>query len=247
MGLLLWWSCQSPVAPSCSLLNHPNSFYRGLFKLNAKFDADSLLYLLSHFEHYGHTVHMLTHCVYHPHWLEQWSHRCSCMFIPVHSSWLPGYMDVTQTILIVLTMAGLFPDRPHLCIRIVFSALHLRQNINSLQAFFKERERLEPESVHQKVKKDDSCPLKIDPHLGNYNTCLWKRCQNQVHSWGYQIKPTHASSPIWKTTSPRTLSIPYWLTLVNCVPKDIFWENKVINPHWKISNGNCFKYGIHLS
>ena len=30
------------------------------FKLNAKFDADSLLYSLSHFECDGHTVHMLT-------------------------------------------------------------------------------------------------------------------------------------------------------------------------------------------
>ena len=31
-----------------------------MFKLNAKFDADSLLYFLSHFECSGHTVHMLT-------------------------------------------------------------------------------------------------------------------------------------------------------------------------------------------
>ena len=42
-----------------SLLNHPNSFCRGMFKLNAKFDADSFLYSLSHFECDGHTVHML--------------------------------------------------------------------------------------------------------------------------------------------------------------------------------------------
>ena len=41
---LLWWSCQSPVAHSCSLLNHLNSFRGEIFKLNAKFDADSLLY-----------------------------------------------------------------------------------------------------------------------------------------------------------------------------------------------------------
>ena len=33
------------------------------------------------------------------------------MCIPVHSPWLPGYIDVTQTIL-TLTMAGLFLDRP---------------------------------------------------------------------------------------------------------------------------------------
>ena len=40
----LCWSCPSPVAHSCSLLYHPNSFRRGIFKLNAKFDADSVLY-----------------------------------------------------------------------------------------------------------------------------------------------------------------------------------------------------------
>ena len=50
---------------------------------------------------------------YHPHWLVQWSHHCSCMGIPAHSPWLPGYIDVAQTILIMLTMAGLFPDTPH--------------------------------------------------------------------------------------------------------------------------------------
>ena len=33
-----------------ALLNHPNSFRGGMFKLNAKLDAYSLLYLLSHFE-----------------------------------------------------------------------------------------------------------------------------------------------------------------------------------------------------
>ena len=58
-GVLLWWSCQSPVAHSCNLLNHPNSFRGGMFKLNAKFDADSLLYSLSHLECDGHTIHML--------------------------------------------------------------------------------------------------------------------------------------------------------------------------------------------
>ena len=57
---LLWWSCQSPVAHSCSLLNHLSSFRRGMFKLNAKFDAESLLYSLSHFECNGHIVRMLT-------------------------------------------------------------------------------------------------------------------------------------------------------------------------------------------
>ena len=47
-----------------------------------------------------------------PHWLAQWSHHCSCMHILVHSPWLPGYIDVIQTILVVLTITGLFPERP---------------------------------------------------------------------------------------------------------------------------------------
>ena len=52
--------------------------------------------------------------MYHPHWLVQWSHHCSRMHIPFHFLWLSGYMDVMQTLLIILTMAGLFLDRPHI-------------------------------------------------------------------------------------------------------------------------------------
>ena len=59
-GTSLWWSCQSPVAHSCSLLKHLNGFHGGMFELNTKFDADLYLYSLSHFECTGHTVHMLT-------------------------------------------------------------------------------------------------------------------------------------------------------------------------------------------
>ena len=51
--------------------------------------------------------------VYRPHWLGQWSYHGSCMHIPVHSPCLPGYIDVMQIVLIVLTMVGLFPDRSH--------------------------------------------------------------------------------------------------------------------------------------
>ena len=50
--------CTPCIIPK-SLLNHQNSFCGGMFKLNEKFDADSLLYSLSHLDH-GHTVHMLT-------------------------------------------------------------------------------------------------------------------------------------------------------------------------------------------
>ena len=47
--------------PFCSgLLHHPNSFQGGMLKLNTKFDIDLLLYMLSHFECDGHTVHMIT-------------------------------------------------------------------------------------------------------------------------------------------------------------------------------------------
>ena len=50
--------------------------------------------------------------IYHPHWLVQWSHHCSHMRIPAHSPWLPGYINVMQTIFVILTMVGLLLDRP---------------------------------------------------------------------------------------------------------------------------------------
>ena len=51
--------CTHCIVPK-SLLNHPNSFWGGIFKLNTKFNADSLLFSLSHFECNGHTVYVLT-------------------------------------------------------------------------------------------------------------------------------------------------------------------------------------------
>ena len=114
VGMWSWWSCQSPVAHSCGLLNHPNSFCRGMLKLNAKFDADSLLYSLSHFECDDHTVHMLTQWHLPPPLTGTVKYHRSCMRIPVHSPWLPSYINAVQTVLIILTMAGLFPDRIHI-------------------------------------------------------------------------------------------------------------------------------------
>ena len=111
-GMLVWWSCQSPVVHSCGLLNPLNSFHGGMSKLNIKFDADSLLYLLSPFECDGHTVHMLTQCHLPPPMSSTVKSSLFTMRIPVHSPWLPGYNDVAQTILIILTKAVLFPDRP---------------------------------------------------------------------------------------------------------------------------------------
>ena len=93
---LLWWSCQSPVVYRCDLLNHANRFWSGMFKLNANFDADSLFYLLSHFECGSHTVHVFSQLglPFPPPQLVQWSHHCSHMHIAFHSPWLPGYIDV---------------------------------------------------------------------------------------------------------------------------------------------------------
>ena len=43
-------------------------------------------------------------------WPLQWSRHCSCMCIPIHSPWLPGYINVMQTVFITLIRAGLFLD-----------------------------------------------------------------------------------------------------------------------------------------
>ena len=62
---------------------------------------------------------------YRPRWLVQWRRHCSRRCIPVHSPWLPGYIDVVQTVLAILTMAGLFLDRT----RISFYNLPFSLNI----------------------------------------------------------------------------------------------------------------------
>ena len=105
-------AAKSPVAHSCGLLNHPNSFHRGIFKLNTKFDADSLLYSLSHFEWDGHAGHMLTQRHLLP---PLTSTMRSSLSSHAHSSpfsWLPGYISIAQTVLVILTMVGLFQGRP---------------------------------------------------------------------------------------------------------------------------------------
>ena len=82
--------------------------------LMQKSDADSLPYLPSHFECDIATQYTCSlDSVYCPHWRAQWSHHCSCMCIAVHSPWLPGYINVAQAILIILTMTRHFSDRPY--------------------------------------------------------------------------------------------------------------------------------------
>ena len=97
---LLWWSCQSPVAHSCGLLNHPNSFHGGMFKLNTKSDAHSLLCSLSQFECLSTQYTRSLNGLYWTHWLVQWSRRCSHMRIPVHCPGLSVYIDVVQRFLV---------------------------------------------------------------------------------------------------------------------------------------------------
>ena len=114
------WACcldeaanHLPVVHSCSHLNHPNTFCRGMFRLNATLDAAPLLFsVILNVKTTRYTCSL--NSIYWPHWLVQWSSHWSCMCIPVHSSWLPGYMDVTKTILIILTIVGVFLERPHI-------------------------------------------------------------------------------------------------------------------------------------
>ena len=106
---------EAPVVHRSSLLHHPNSFREGMLKLNAKFDAHLLLYLLSHFECDGHREHMLTQwCLLSP----LTSTVKLSLFTYAHSPWLPGYINVALAVLILLTMVGLFPNIVNLCVHI---------------------------------------------------------------------------------------------------------------------------------
>ena len=71
-----------------------------MLTLNAKLDADSLLYLLSHLNamatQYTCSLNSI-HCPYSEVIIVH-------IHIPVHSPWLPGYISVMQTILVILTI-----------------------------------------------------------------------------------------------------------------------------------------------
>ena len=71
--------------------------------------------------------------IYCPHWVVQWSHHCSHLHILVHSPWLPGYIDVAQTVLLILTMAALFPDRPHMHLCVHCSVLYSSRDLEATQ------------------------------------------------------------------------------------------------------------------
>ena len=111
--MLLWWSCQSPVA-------HEVAFW--IIQIVSMEECSSLKQnsMQIHCSTYSVILNTsATQCtcslngIYLLHWLVQWSHYCSHMYIPVHSPWLTGYIDVVQAVLLVLTMTELFPGRPH--------------------------------------------------------------------------------------------------------------------------------------
>ena len=94
------------------ILNHLNSFYKWMFKLTQNLMQIHCCTCSAILNVTTTQYRCLLNGVYHPHWLVQWSYHCSHMCIWVHYPWLPGYIDVVQTVLIMLKMAGLFLDRP---------------------------------------------------------------------------------------------------------------------------------------
>ena len=99
-----------------------------MFKLNTKCDAELLPYSLRHFEAMTTQYTCSLNDVYHPHWIVRWSHHCSHVCIPVHSPWLPGCIDVVQTVLTILTTSWLFPDSKVKSITIFMTPYHLLQD-----------------------------------------------------------------------------------------------------------------------
>ena len=110
VGVLLWWSCQSPFAHSCSLLNlqivsaeEYSSLMQNLMRVRYSthpviLNVTATQYICSLIGVYGPRP-LLTSTVKSP----LFTHACSCPF-----SLVPGYIDAAQSILVLLTMAGRF-------------------------------------------------------------------------------------------------------------------------------------------
>ena len=56
------------------------------------------------------------------------------MCMPVHSPGLPGYIDITQTVLIILTIAGVLLDRPCI-VAAIFRAKWITKLMKTAGAF----------------------------------------------------------------------------------------------------------------
>ena len=150
-----------------------------------------LLYSLSHFECDDHTVHMLT----------QWrllpplkSTVKSSLFThvhSVHSPWLLGYINVMQTVLVILTMAGLFPDRPHTQIDTMGSCLYTSpcQSFTIINLLNSQCWACEVESQYLGVVKD--LLSRVTPALTEVVQGLLAFCR----AWQFTIVKAALSSP----------------------------------------------------
>ena len=97
VGALSWWSCQSPVAHSCCLLNHPNSFCREEYSSLTWNSMKIHCSIHSVFLNVTATQYTCSlNGIYLPHWLVQWSVHCSHIHIPVHPPWPPAYQCHTN-------------------------------------------------------------------------------------------------------------------------------------------------------
>ena len=105
---------QSTLALSCGLPNHLNSFHGKCSSLMSNVMQIFSCVAQSFWMWWPHSTYSHSTGVCWYHWLVQWSCHCSCMHILVPSPYLPGYTDVTETILVMLTLAGRFPGRPHI-------------------------------------------------------------------------------------------------------------------------------------
>ena len=99
VGMLSWWSCQSPVAHVALWTTQTVSTeeYSNLTQnlIQIRWPTCSVI-LNATATQYTCSLN----CIYHPHWLVQWSCHCSHMRIPVHFPWLPSYINVVQTVLL---------------------------------------------------------------------------------------------------------------------------------------------------
>ena len=111
--MLSWPSCRSPVARRCGFWIIPiifmeeySSLMQNLMQIHCSTHSVILYLMVTQY-----TCSLNSIC--HPLWLVQWNRHCSHMCISVPSPWPPGYIDVPQIILIILTMTGHFLDRSH--------------------------------------------------------------------------------------------------------------------------------------
>ena len=195
-----------------------------MFKLNAKSGADSLLYTSVILNATATQCTRSLSSIYRPPWRVQWSHHCSHVHIPIHSPWLPRYIDVAQTVLTVLTMARLFPDRPCLVTMTRFLSLGLSGGVN--QAMYA--------GMLYKWTRSSPCRLAgqeaaVDPGSGLCMASMWLVLgYMKSRSWSVTAfmatlhrtcsrSPTYISTKFTCIDSPRNLYLlvaPYFCSIL---------------------------------